>query len=139
MDLHIAIIGRHNLHLLDCVAEEVFDNPVDPARLSAYIADPSQRLMVALAGGRVIGQLKAALHRHPDKAPAMFVEELGVGRLYRRQGIGTALMRAAVTLARNLGCTEMWLATEPENEAANAFYRAIGMDGQHVVMYSRQL
>ena len=139
MDFHVAIIGPDNSHLLSQVAEGVFDTPVEGPHLPAYVGDPSQRLLVAIADGVVIGQIKSVLHRHPEKAPGMFIEELGVATDHRRQGIATALMKAAIALARDMGCAELWLATEPENEAANAFYKATGMGGLHVVMYSRQL
>ncbi|NNU80547.1 GNAT family N-acetyltransferase [Halovulum dunhuangense] len=139
MSPHVTLIGRHNTALLDHVAEGVFAHPPTAAHLGAYLADPAQRLFVAVQAGRVVGQLSAVLHRHPDKAPGLYIEELGVATALRRQGIATALMQAAVTLARNLGCAEIWLATEADNHAARAFYATQGLSGQQVVMFSRLL
>ncbi|TKB31123.1 MAG: GNAT family N-acetyltransferase, partial [Mesorhizobium sp.] len=49
------------------VADEVFDEPVRPDRLSAYLAEPGHFMVVALADGIVVGQCAAVIHRHPDK------------------------------------------------------------------------
>lgn len=137
MDLQITLLSRFNLHLLEQVAPDVFDQPVDPPRLPAYLSDPAQRLFLAVTDGQVIGQLKAVIHRHIEKPPDLFIEELGVSPAYQRRGVATALSVSATTLAENLGCSEIWLATEPENEAANALYRNLQMAGQHVVVYAR--
>jgi len=139
MRTEITLLSRYNLHLLDTIAQDVFDTPVDTGRLPAFLADGAQNLFLAVRNGTVIGQLKAVVHRHPEKAPGLFVEELGVSPAFQRRGVATALMAATTTLAENLGCSEIWLATEPENDGANALYHGLGMTGQHVVMYSRSL
>lgn len=139
MEITVAIIGRRNAHLLDRIAPGVFDAGIDGRFVPDLLADPAQRLFVATLELQVVGQLKAVLHRHPEKPPGLFVEEIGVSDGFRRRGIGTALMQAALAHGRDHGCRELWLATEPENDAANAFYRAIGLSGQHVVMYSREM
>ncbi|MER9756359.1 hypothetical protein NKJ46_23520 [Mesorhizobium sp. M0166] len=45
------------------VADEVFDEPVRPDRLSAYLAAPGHFMVVALADGIVVGQCAAVIHR----------------------------------------------------------------------------
>lgn len=44
----------------------------------------------------------------------------------RREGIGTALVRAAEVEARRRGCRRAWLVTTNDNAPAIAFYRALG-------------
>lgn len=44
----------------------------------------------------------------------------------RRRGIGRALMRAALTGARERGATEMFLEVDVANEAAVALYESLG-------------
>ena len=56
----------------------------------------------------------------------MFLYELSVGAAHRNQGVGRALVRALADLARERGCYGMWVATEPDNHAALATYRAAG-------------
>lgn len=139
MNARIELIGPDNIELLNDIATEVFDAPPTDSWLAEHTADPSNILLIALKGDVVVGQLKAVFHRHPEKPPGLYIEELGVGDHHRRQGIATALMQAAKALAQRHRCAELWLATEPENDPANALYKAIGMEGQHVVMYSQRI
>jgi ribosomal protein S18 acetylase RimI-like enzyme len=67
---------------------------------------------------------------HPDKGTEMFVYELGVLPDARLLGVGTALVRALAELARERGCYGMWVATEIDNEAAQATYRRAGATEQ---------
>ncbi len=63
---------------------------------------------------------------HPDKGTEMFVYELGVAPAARLQGVATELVRTLADIARKSGCYGMWVATEPDNEAAKATYRKAG-------------
>ncbi len=117
----------------------MFDAPPAPALVEAYVRDPAQRLILAIAGDLAVGQVKTVLHRHPEKPPTLFVEELGVAPDWRRQGIGTRLVHEALRLAEEFGCAELWLATEPGNDAARALYLGAGLEPQTVVMFSRRI
>ena len=61
---------------------------------------------------------------HPDKGTEMFIYELGVDPAYQRRGVGRALVDALASLARDSGCYGMWVATDADNDAALATYRA---------------
>ena len=56
----------------------------------------------------------------------MFLYELSVHADHRKQGVGRSLVDALADLARERGCYGMWVATEPDNAAALATYRAAG-------------
>lgn len=114
-----------SLVLLDSVAGDVFDHPIDGARLRAYLAAPHQALFVAVGDGQVIGQCRALICLHPDGPPTLEVENLGVTPARRRQGIATALFRAALDWGRAQGATDWWVGTEVGNDAAVAFYRTL--------------
>jgi ribosomal protein S18 acetylase RimI-like enzyme len=79
----------------------------------------------ALAGDRVVGFASGTVLRHPDKQPALFVNEVGVAEDVRQQGIGTTLCMALFATAREIGCQGIWLATESDNAAARALYRRL--------------
>jgi len=64
--------------LVKYVAEDVFDEPVRPDRLAAYLASPGHLMVVAMADGLVVGQCAAVIHRHPDKASELYIDEVGV-------------------------------------------------------------
>ncbi len=67
MDYVIKRIVKGEEACLDRVAPDVFDEPVNKARLGAYLDDPGHILLAAIANGTIIGQCAAVIHRHPDK------------------------------------------------------------------------
>lgn len=106
------------------VAEDVFDEPVRPDRLAAYLAEPGHFMIVALADGVVVGQCAAVIHRHPDKVSELYVDEVGVSPAFQRQGIARKMLDAMLAIGREHGCEEAWVGTEPDNVAARALYEA---------------
>lgn len=54
------------------------------------------------------------------------ITELYVRPEARRQGVGTALVEAAMAYARERGCADLHLLVDPGNTAALAFYGALG-------------
>jgi ribosomal protein S18 acetylase RimI-like enzyme len=123
--------------LLDDVDDTVFDHPVQPAHLAAYLANPANHLLVALAGGRVVGMASAITYTHPDKPLQMFINEVGVADRFARRGIATQLMQRLLTHARSLGCVEAWVATEAGNRPARALYESVGgqADDEPAIVY----
>ena len=128
MSIRYRLLGPGDAGVLDRVAEEVFDEPVRPDHLRAYLADPTTLMLVALDGPLVVGQCAAVIHRHPDKPSELYVDELGVSPAWQRRGIGRELMRRILDEGRARGCEEAWLGTEPDNAAANALYAGLGGD-----------
>jgi ribosomal protein S18 acetylase RimI-like enzyme len=47
---------------------------------------------------------------------------------WRRQGVGSALIAAAMTLARQRGSAKFWLSTGGHNTPAQALYESLGGD-----------
>ena len=84
-----------------------------------------------------MGQLRAIVHHQPDAAPDLYLDNLGVAPAWRRRGIGRALVEAARQEARRRGCRELWLAAEPDNDEARAFYTALGWRIQPALLVSR--
>jgi aminoglycoside 6'-N-acetyltransferase I len=125
--------------LLGDVAEDVFDHPIDPAHLAAYLADPGHMLLVAIAGGQVVGQARAIVHRHPDAGPELYVDNLGVAEDFRRQGIARRLMLALYELGRAAGCVETWVGTEPDNDPALSLYASLGGERSEIAMFDMEL
>jgi aminoglycoside 6'-N-acetyltransferase I len=106
------------------VAPEVFDEPVHEGRLATYLGTPGHLMVLAFDGELVVGQCAAVIHRHPDKPTELYVDELGTAITHRRQGIARALLAEMFAWGRERGCTEAWLGTELDNDAAKALYRA---------------
>jgi ribosomal protein S18 acetylase RimI-like enzyme len=101
------------------------------------LASPAHRLILALAGDRVVGMAAGALSLVPDKPPSFLLDELGVDADWRRRGIGRALVRAAMAEARAMGCSVLWVSTEGDNGPARALYRMLdGEEMTQVAVYS---
>lgn len=121
--------------LFERVADDTFDNPIDPALLAEFIADKRHHMIVAVEDGTLIGMVSAVDYIHPDKPAQLWINEVGVAPAHRRGGIGSELVKRMVAHGRALGCTEIWLATEHDNERANALYRSLGAEAQAVNVY----
>ena len=128
-------LGAGDEGVLDHVAPEVFDEPVDAARLYAYLRTPGTIMLVALEGEIVVGQCAGVLHRHPDKSTELYIDEVGTASTHRRQGIARAMLTEMLAWGRELGCTEAWLGTELDNAAANALYRGFAPVEDEPIQY----
>ena len=125
--MNIRMLGAADIATLDNVAPNVFDGAVRPELAAEFLADPRHHLAVAVSeAGQVVGMASAVHYVHPDKLPQLFINEVGVSPAFHRQGIGKALMATLLARARELGCTEAWVATEPDNWAAQALYTSSG-------------
>src|SRR4051812_24330278 len=125
MDMEIRRLTAQDAHVLSRVAAEVFDEPIRPERLAAYLAEPNHLMLVAIVDGQVVGQVACVVHRHPDKPTELYVDEVGVTPALQRRGIARAMMQEAFAWGRELGCTWAWLGTEPDNAPAIGLYRAL--------------
>lgn len=144
MTTHYITIHRvtpDNRALLTCVDDDVFDNPVQPELLNDFLANPSNLLVVAVAGDAVVGMATGIAYVHPDKPIQLFVNEVGVSPRYQRQGIGKDLVAELLGHGKRLGCVEAWVATEVSNTAARALYTRLGSeeDDERAVVYTWSL
>ena len=126
MDVAVRVLGRGELAVLDAVAVDVFDGPVDPRWAAEFLTDPRHHLAVAVAGGAVVGFASGVHHVHPDKPPERWVAEVGVAPPYQRQGVGRRLLAALFERGRAVGCVAAWVATDRGNAAARRLYDAAG-------------
>jgi ribosomal protein S18 acetylase RimI-like enzyme len=140
MTIEIRRFNSADAAAFDAVADDVFDHPIDRRRLAAYLAAPGHHFIGALADGRLIGQLAAVVHLHPDLRPTeLYIDELAVAPSFQRQGIARRLIDAAFELARELGCAELWVATEPDNLPARGLYEARGARGEAATIFAYKL
>lgn len=81
---------------------------------------------VAKADGIVAGLLMIVVPPWPYATGAGEITDLAVGRAHRRSGAGRALVEAAVAFGRERGLRALWVEPRADNEAAVAFYVALG-------------
>jgi aminoglycoside 6'-N-acetyltransferase I len=121
--------------------DDVFDEDPSPARLTAVVEAEGHLLVIAVDGGRTVGQCAAMVLQLVSKGPELFVENLGVAPSHRRRGVASALLAEVAAWGRAQGCDVAWVATEPDNDAANALYAAWGSEPEastvHVVDLTR--
>ncbi len=126
MEVSIRLLGPADRAVLDRVAPEVFDNPVDPRWSAEFLSDPRHHLVVAVVDGEVVGMATGVHYVHPDKPPELWVNEVGVSPAFRSQHIGRRMLAALFARGRELGCSEAWLGTEELNTPARRMYAAAG-------------
>lgn len=122
----VRVLGAHEAAVLDRVAPDVFDGPVDARWCAEFFADPRHHLAVALDDGVVVGMASGVHYVHPDKPPELFIDEVGVAPTHEGRGIGRRLLAALLAHARGLGCVEAWVLTDYDNAAARRLYAAAG-------------
>jgi GNAT superfamily N-acetyltransferase len=96
-------------------------------------ADPNQRLLVAEAGGRVVGT--ASLLIVPNLShrgrPYAIVENVVVDAAERGGGHGELLLRHAMEEARRAGCYKLSLTSNKRRKDAHRFYERLGFRATH--------
>ena len=112
--------------VLESVAPDVFDNPVDAGLSAEFLEDPRHHLAVAVEAGRVVGMASGLHYVHPDKPTEFWVAEVGVSPTHQGQGIGKRLLASLFERARELGCAEAWVLTEEDNTVARRLYAGAG-------------
>ena len=106
---------------------------VDPGvedRFRAMLELPQYFIFVAEDdAGQVVGLLSMS-HRWTlwHTGPCALIEELVVEEGVRRQGIGSALIRAALEWARAQECSEVEISTDQDNVKAQALYQRMGFE-----------
>lgn len=126
MTVVVRMLGPDDAAVLDGVAPDVFDRPIDPRRAAEFLADPRHHLAVAVADGQVVGMASGVHYVHPDKPPEMWVNEVGVAHTHQNRGVGRRLLAALFERGREVGCAQAWVGTERTNAAARRLYAAAG-------------
>jgi ribosomal protein S18 acetylase RimI-like enzyme len=119
-------------------AAPLFDEEPKPEATQHFLAEPTHHLLIAYEEEVPVGFVTGVEMTHPDKGTEMFLYELGVGKAYRRRGIGLSLVQRLADIARSRGCYGMWVGTDPTNAAALATYQRSGAsrDDDQVVILS---
>jgi len=88
---------------------------------------PALEVLVAEMDGQVVGFLALALTPGLTGLRAL-LGEMAVDPAHQRQGIGAALLEAAIQCASRCGATHLLVDTSRGDPAAQEFYRACGFE-----------
>ena len=129
MQIEIVTKADDELHAaFQRLVPQLTDNnpPPSPDQLTALVKSNSSTLIVARdAHGQIIGALTLAVYRVPTGIRSI-IEDVIVDKSARGLGIGEALMRKAIEIAREHGAGNISLTSNPMREAANRLYLRVG-------------
>jgi len=86
----------------------------------------------------IVGMISLIRYRIPYKMKG-WIEDVVVDEAYRRRGIGEALMRKGIALAKELGIQTLDLTSRPERESANNLYQRLGFQKRDTNVYRLNL
>jgi ribosomal protein S18 acetylase RimI-like enzyme len=98
----------------------------DLAGPMSFVNDPSSFALGAYVDDDPAGLAWGLQMRSPNGRLTTYVHELDVSEQWRRQGVATALVTEAMTIARRGGSTRFWLSTGGHNQVAQALYESLG-------------
>ena len=108
--------------------------PPDRDTLAAILAQPGTKMLVARDAGRILGTLVLTLYRIPTGLQSR-IDDVVVDDAGRGKGIGEALSRRAIELARQAGAKSVTLTSRPSREAANRLYMRLGFQPVETNVY----
>ena len=115
--------------------------PPSGEELLVIVDSPASVLLIARdhgADGAIVGSLTLAWFRIPTGVRA-WIEDVVVDEAARGKGVGDALNRHALEVARGLGARTVDLTSRPSREAANRLYQRIGFVERQTNVYRYEL
>jgi ribosomal protein S18 acetylase RimI-like enzyme len=110
-------------------------SPTTIADARAFLAGEGNGALLAEVDGAPVGALTYSIH------PGLYhggtwalIEEVIVTEAARGQGVGHALMKAAVAMFQAAGCREAGVQTGFDNEAAKHLYEAYGFTDESLML-----
>jgi predicted N-acetyltransferase YhbS len=94
------------------VERAAFGTPEEPAIVEAVRDEPGSLALVAEDGGEIVGHVQLSL-AHIGDDEVLALGPIGVMPSHQRRGIGTALVRAALTEAAGLDAAAVILLGDP--------------------------
>lgn len=95
--------------------------------------DPNNRLLIAEHDGAIVGTLQLTFIRGLSRqgAKRAQIEGVRVASGHRGEGLGEAIFRAAIGMARAQGCNIVQLTTDKQRADAHRFYEKLGFRATH--------
>jgi GNAT superfamily N-acetyltransferase len=103
-------------------------------RLQAIIADPAATLLLAKEGEEIVGTTTVIVYTTPFWIKAR-LDEVVVDESARGKGVGAALVKASLDIAREQGAEVAELQSGVQREAANRLYPRMGFKLRETNVY----
>jgi ribosomal protein S18 acetylase RimI-like enzyme len=98
---------------------------LDRQRLAEIMSQSGTFLLVARSEGEIVGMLTLVTFFIPTGLRA-WIEDVVVDNSVRGKGIGTALTRKAIDIAKEQGARTVDLTSRPSRQAAHNLYEGLG-------------
>ncbi|HEG44303.1 MAG TPA: GNAT family N-acetyltransferase [Phycisphaerales bacterium] len=102
--------------------------------ITDIVACPTTILLSASENGSIIGMLTLVLYRTPSALRSR-IEDVVVDEQSRGKGIGQALVRYAINIARDKKAFNVDLTSEPNRKSAHKLYENIGFKKHETNVY----
>ena len=103
-------------------------------RLQAIMADPASTLLVARDGEEIVGTTTLIVYTTPFWIKAR-LDEVVVDESARGKGVGSALVKASLEIAREKGVEVVELQSGVQRDAANRLYPSLGFKLRETNVY----
>lgn len=108
--------------------------PLTEDTLAALLAHEATHVLIARDDARIVGTLTLVAFPIPTAGRA-WIEDVVVDESARGQGVGEALTKHALTVAKTLGAATVDLTSRPSREAANRLYQRLGFQARESNVY----
>jgi ribosomal protein S18 acetylase RimI-like enzyme len=102
--------------------------------LAAMIAEPTTTLLIASEGSSIVGTATVIVFTSPARVKAR-IEDVVVDESARGRGVGEALVRECLNVARKRGARVVELESAKPREAANRLYVRLGFELRETNVY----
>jgi len=106
--------------------------------LKAMVADPAVTLLVARDGSEIVGTAAVVVYVTPIWIKAR-IEDVVVDQAARGRGVGEALVKGCIEVARNRGARIVELQSAQSREEANRLYPRLGFELRDSNVYRLKL
>ncbi|REK76718.1 GNAT family N-acetyltransferase [Paenibacillus paeoniae] len=115
---------------------ERYEDPLPEAYYEAFAemeAQGGNQIVLAVEEDAIIGCLQLVIIPGLGRLGMRraIIEAVRVDRVYRGRGIGQALMREAIDIARSEKCQLVQLTTDKSRSDAHRFYHRLGFEASH--------
>lgn len=112
--------------------------PPTATEVAEMVASEACDVLIATEGDVILGTLTLVTFRIPTGVRS-WIEDVVVDEAGRGKGVGDALNRFALDVARSKGAKTVDLTSRPSREAANRLYRRIGFVQRETNIYRYDL